>query len=49
MPSNDEWRKILAQDKLTDEEVAAFAEGIRTIIAQVLDEYLRDEFEPDDV
>lgn len=49
MPSNEEWRRILAQDDLTDEEVAEFADGIRTIVAQFLDEYFRDEFEPDDV
>jgi len=48
MPTHEEWRRVLG-DHLTDEEVAEFAEGMHAIIAQFLDEYFRDEFEPDDV
>lgn len=48
MPTNEEWRRILG-NRLTDEEVAEFAQGIRNIIGQFLDNYFRDEFEPDDV
>ena len=36
-------------DDLSDEDIAEFADGIRTIISQILDEYFRDEFEPDEV
>lgn len=49
MPSNEEWRKALGRDDLTDEEVAAFVRSVRDIIEHFLDEYFRDEFEPDDV
>jgi hypothetical protein len=49
MPTNEEWRKALGRDDLSDEDVAAFADGIRAIVAQILDEYFRDEFEPDGV
>jgi hypothetical protein len=49
MPTNDEWRKILARDDLSDEDIAEFADGIRTIISHILDEFFRDEFEPDEV
>ncbi len=48
MPTNDEWRQILGE-RLTDAEVAEFAAGVRTLVAQFLDDYFRDEFEPDGV
>jgi hypothetical protein len=49
MPTNDEWRQALGRDDLTEEEVAEFAQAIRNLIAQYLDQYFRDEFEPDDL
>ena len=49
MLSIEEWRKLLGQENLTDEEVAEFAQALRNFLGQLLDEYLRAEFEPDDV
>jgi hypothetical protein len=49
MPTNDEWRRLLGRDDLTDEEVAAFARGVRNLVGQFLDDYFRDEFGPDGV
>ena len=39
----------MGREDLTDEEVIEFAQGVRNIVAQFLDEYFRDEFEPDEV
>ncbi len=49
MPSNEEWRKLLARDDLTDAEIAEFVQDLRNFLSQFLDDYFRDEFEPDDV
>lgn len=49
MPSDEEWRRMLGQPDLTDEEVAEFVKSLRTFIRQFLDDYFRDEFEPDEV
>lgn len=47
MPTRDEWRQVLGPS-LTEKEVDEFIAGIQVIINQVLDEYFREEFEPDD-
>lgn len=49
MLSVPEWRKLLGRDDLTDAEVAAFAKDLRRLLGQFLDDYLREEFEPDDL
>jgi hypothetical protein len=48
MPTNDEWRKALGRPDLSNKEVEEFAQGIRNLIAQHLDHYFREEFEPDE-
>lgn len=49
MPSNEEWRRLLAQDGLTDEEVEEFVATLRAFVAQFLDDYFRDEFVTDEL
>lgn len=43
MPTRDEWRKALRNDRLTDQEVDEFVAGLRKIICRILDDYLRDD------
>lgn len=40
---------MLGRDDLTDDEVAEFVQGLRQLIGGFLDDYFRDEFEPDEV
>lgn len=49
MPSIEEWRKLLGQENLTDEEVGEFVQDLRNFLSQFLDDYFRDEFKTDDV
>src|SRR5262249_21710332 len=49
MPSLDEWRKALGREDLTDEEVEEFVQALRNLLGQFLDEYFREEFQPDEV
>ena len=49
MPTNEEWRRMLGREDLTDAEVDEFVHGLRQFLGRFLDEYLRDEFEPDEV
>ena len=49
MPSNEEWRKILAREDLTDAQVAEFVHDLRKFLGQFLDDYFRDEFDLDGV
>jgi hypothetical protein len=42
MPSNEEWRVLLGRQDMTDEEVDAFVQSLRSFIAQALDDYFRD-------
>lgn len=49
MPSNEEWRRILADQHLSEEEVDEFVRTLRAFIGQFLDNYFRDEFESDEV
>lgn len=49
MPDIDEWRRLLGRDGLTDAEVDECVNDLRNFLGQFLDDYLRDEFEADDV
>jgi hypothetical protein len=49
MLSIQEWRELLGRKDLTDEEVAEFVQDLQNFAGQFLDEYFRDEFEPDEV
>ncbi len=49
MPTFDEWREMLADTGMSDEEVREFVQSLRTFLSQVLDEYFRDEFKDDGV
>jgi hypothetical protein len=49
MLSIEEWRKLLGRQDLTDEEMAEFVQDLRSFLNQFLDDYFREEFEPDDV
>ena len=49
MPTIDEWRDLLADTGMTDKEVDEFVQSLRTFLSQVLDEYFRDEFAPDEL
>src|SRR5437588_12892322 len=39
MPSNEEWRNLLARGDLTDAEVAEFVQDLRNFLSQFLDDY----------
>lgn len=41
MPTRDEWRKALGNDRLTDAEIDEFVDGLRRILRRILDDYLR--------
>ena len=49
MLSIEEWRDLLGREDLTDEEVAEFAESLRSFIGQVLDDYFHDKSETEEV
>jgi len=49
MPTDEEWRELLGRDDLTDADVDEFVRELRNFIGQFLDDYLRDEFAPDEV
>ena len=49
MTGVEEWRTLLGREELTDEDVAEFTRHLRNFIGQFLDDYLRDEFDPDEV
>ena len=49
MLSIQEWRKLLGREDLTDAEVTAFVQDLRNFLSAFLDDYLRDEFRPDEV
>jgi hypothetical protein len=49
MLSIDQWRQLLGREDLSDAEVAEFVQDLRNFASQFLDEYFRDEFEPDEV
>ena len=49
MPSNEEWHRMLGREDLTDAEVAEFVHGLRQFLGRFLDDYFRDEFEPDEL
>lgn len=49
MLSIEECRKLLGREDLTDAEVAEFLQDLRNFLGQFLDDFFRDEFEPDDV
>lgn len=43
MLSNDEWRRLLGQENLTEEEVDEFVRSLRAFIGRFLDDYFRDD------
>ena len=49
MLSIEECRKLLDRPDMTDEEIAEFLQDLRNFLGQVLDDYFRDEFLPDEV
>lgn len=49
MLSDEEWRRILGSENLTDDELKEFVQSLRGLIGQFLDEYFRDEFRDDEV
>ena len=48
MPTHDEWKQLLGGN-LSDADVEEFVKSLRTFLDQILDDYFRDEFGPDDV
>ena len=49
MLSIDEYRRILGRDDLSDAEIEEFRTSLQHFLGKFLDDYFRDEFEPDDV
>lgn len=47
MPSHDEWHRILGPG-LSEKDLADFIVGAQNLIHQFLNEYIQEEFEPDD-
>ena len=48
MLTNDDYRRILERPDMTDDEVDELRDGLRSFTAQILDEFFREEFTPDD-
>ena len=46
--SNDDYRRILGQPDLTDEEVEEIRVSLRRFISVFLDDYFREEFQTDE-
>jgi hypothetical protein len=49
MLSIDECRRLMERPDLTDEEIAVFLADLDAFLGQILDDFLRDEFEPDEI
>jgi hypothetical protein len=49
MLSVDECRRLLGRDDLTDAEVAEFLRDLEAFLGQILDDFFRDAFEPEEV
>jgi hypothetical protein len=49
MLSIEECRQLLGREDLTDAEVAEFLRELRNFLGQFLDDFFREEFQPDEV
>ncbi len=48
MFSNDDWRKALGQQGMTDREIEEFRQSLHSFLNTFLDDYFRDEFKEDE-
>lgn len=48
LPTNDDYRRMLGQPDLTDEEVDVFRADLRSFANRFLDDYFREEFQSDE-
>jgi hypothetical protein len=49
MLSVEECRTLLGRDDMTDAEVEEFLRDLRSLLGQFLDDFFREEFDPDGV
>jgi hypothetical protein len=49
MLSIDECRRLLERPDLTDDEIAEFLGDLDVFLERILDDFFRDEYEPDEV